>query len=180
MFLCGYNIWGYSLSLNMQNLYPLLFLLVMACSSGRQENSDKSAAGASSTLSDLQGEWQQLTEQDDGTYIIFRPCDADNMMVQVNSDTLMIGWGQDASFALIKSFYIDEAGRLVLSVHDQDENIAKTYYMQWEDDNEPITGWFFFGLDEQPVRMAHESILYKYAVVQQPCSECWDDCEEEE
>ncbi|MBX2944286.1 MAG: hypothetical protein KF725_00520 [Cyclobacteriaceae bacterium] len=167
----------------MRNLYPLFLLLAMACSSGRQENSEKSAAGTSSTsftLSDLQGEWQQLTEQDDGSYIIFRPCDADNMMVQVNSDTLMIGWGQDASFALIKSFYIDEAGRLVLSVHDQDENLAKTYYMQWEDDNEPITGWFFFGLDERPVRMAHESILYNYTVVQQPCSECWDDCEEEE
>lgn len=167
----------------MQNFFPLLLVLVMACSSGRQENSDKSASGVSSTsftLSDLQGEWQQLTEQDDGTYIIFRPCDADNMMVQINSDTLMIGWGQDASFALIKSFYIDEAGRLVLSVHDQDENIAKTYYMQWEDDNEPISGWFFYGLDEWPVRMAHESILYKYTVVQQPCSECWDDCEEEE
>lgn len=166
----------------MQKFHTIFFLLVAACSpSGKDQgqSSDQQKTG-SIGLNDLQGEWQQLTEQDDGTYIIFRPCDADNMMIQVNSDTLVIGWGQDASFALIKSFHTDEAGRLVLTVHDQDENVAKTYCMQWEDDNEPVTSWFLYGLDEWPVRMAHESILYKYTVVQQPCSECWDDCEEEE
>ena len=170
----------------MQKIYPLLFLLALACSPSSKEQTeqdqafDEQESTASISLDDLQGEWQQLTEREDGSYIIFRPCDADNMMIQVNSDTLMIGWGQDATFALIKSFYVDEAGRVVLSVHDQDENATKTYFMQWDDDNEPLAGWFLFGLDELPVLMAHESILDRYAVVQQPCRECWDDCEEEE
>ncbi|MBX2968773.1 MAG: hypothetical protein KF803_05345 [Cyclobacteriaceae bacterium] len=169
----------------MQKLYLLLFLLALACSPSNKEQteqdqaSDEQESTGSISLDDLQGEWQQLTEREDGFYIIFRPCDADNMMIQVNSDTLMIGWGQDASFALIKSFYVDEAGRVVLSVHDQDENATKTYFMQWEDDNEPLAGWFLFGLEEPPILMAHESILDRYTVVQQPCRECWDDCEEE-
>lgn len=160
-------------------------MLVVSCSPSRQEqpdevqSSDEAASAESVRLDDLQGEWQEITEQEDGTYIIFRPCDADNRLVQVKSDTLLIGWGQDASFALIRSFYMDEAGRVVLSVHDQDENASKTYYMQWEDDTEPIASWFLYGLDEPPVRMAHESILSRYKVVQQPCRECWDDCEEE-
>lgn len=170
----------------MQKLYPtLLTLLALACSPSNKEqtdqgqSSDEQESSASISLDDLQGEWQQLTEREDGSYIIFRPCDADNMMIQVTSDTLMIGWGQDATFALIKSFYVDEAGRVVLSVHDQDENATKTYFMQWEDHNDPLAGWFLFGLDELPVLMAHESILDRYVVVQQPCRECWDDCEEE-
>lgn len=174
-----------SLPLIMQKIYSLLFLLMLACSPANKEQaeqdqtSEEQESTASINLDDLQGEWQQLTEQEDGSYIIFRPCDADNMMIQVNSDTLMIGWGQDATFALIKSFYVDEAGRVVLVVHDLDENTAKTYFMQWEDDNDPLAGWFLFGLDELPVRMAHESILDQYTTVEQPCRECWDDCEEE-
>jgi hypothetical protein len=169
----------------MQKLYSLLLILVvMACSPSNKEQAedqifDEEESTASISLDDLQGEWQQLTEREDGSYIIFRPCDADNMMIQVNSDTLMIGWGQDATFALIKSFYVDEAGRVVLSVHDQDAHATKTYFMQWEDDNDPLAGWFLFGPEEPPVLMAHQSIVHRYAVVQQPCRECWDDCEEE-
>lgn len=170
----------------MQKLYPaLLTLLALACSPSNKEQADQGQSSneqessASISLDDLQGEWQQLTEREDGSYIIFRPCDADNMMIQVTSDTLLIGWGQDATFALIKSFYVDEAGRVVLSVHDQDENVTKTYFMQWEDDNDPLAGWFLFGLEEPPILMAHESIVDRYEVVQQPCRECWDDCEEE-
>ncbi|MBX2961461.1 MAG: hypothetical protein KF687_03055 [Cyclobacteriaceae bacterium] len=166
----------------MRYLYTLLFMLMLACSPSSKEQTNQTSTNqlTSFGLDDLQGEWQRLTEDEDGTYIIFRPCDADNVMIQVNSDTLIISWGQDASFGLIKSFYTDEAGRLVLSVHDQDENVAKTYFVQWEDDNDPIAGWFLFGLDEPPMLMAYESILERYEVVQQPCSECWDDCEEEE
>lgn len=170
----------------MRTQYLFLFvMLTSACSSPRQENPDQTQTSEengsveSISLDDLKGEWQELTEQEDGTFIIFRPCDADNRLVQVKSDTLLIGWGQDASFALIRSFYVDEAGRVVLSVHDQDENAAKTYYMQWEDDTEPIANWFLYGLDEPPVLMAHESILGRYKKIQQPCRECWDDCEDE-
>ncbi len=169
----------------MRNLYPLLFLVALACSPSNKEQadlgqpSDEEESTGSISLDDLQGEWQQLTEREDGSFFIFKPCDADNMMMRVSSDTLMIGWGQDATLALIKSFYTDEAGRLVITVHDQDENIMRTYYMQWEYDTDPLTKWYFFDMDEPPILMAHEDIVGNYTVYQQPCSECWDDCEDE-
>jgi len=169
----------------MQRFYPLLFLIPLACSPSTKNETDQDQTSGenksfgSISLDDLQGEWQELTEREDGSLYIFKPCDADNMMMRVSSDTLMIGWGQDATLALIKSFYVDEAGRLVLSVHDQDENIMRTYYMQWEHDTDPLTRWYFWDLDESPVLMAHEDIADNYMVYQQPCSECWDDCEDE-
>ena len=170
----------------MRNLLVILvMILAWACSKSRQENPDQTqsfedaVSVESIRLDDLKGEWQELTEQEDGTYIIFHPCDADNRMVQVKSDTLLIGWGQDASFALIRSFYVDEAGRVVLSVIDQDDNTVRTYFIHREDNTGLIANWFLFGLDEPPVRMAHESILDQYKKVQQPCRECWDDCEDE-
>lgn len=131
----------------------------------------------SEILSQLKGEWQMLTEWGDGQ-VIFHPCDADNMMLRVYSDTLMVSWGQDASITLIKSFYTEEDGKIVITVQDLDNLELMTYYFQYEDESKKIARWWLYGMEDGDELFVHRDIAESYSSYEQPCHECWDDCGE--
>ena len=149
--------------------------MLFGCSQAKNE-STVSAESDSFTLAQLEGEWQMLTDWGDGQQVIFYPCDADNRSIQVSSDTLVIGWGQDASIGLIKSFYTEEDGRIIFTVDDLDSETSNTYIFQFEDEDKKVTRWWMFGDDESSV-FVHEDKADEYSTYEQPCQECWDDCE---
>jgi hypothetical protein len=163
----------------MRDLLLVLSLLICSCSPSGKDSNETSSESASSTLAQLEGEWQRLTDWGNGQQVIFRPCDADNLMMQINSDTLMIGWGQDATTAIIRSFYTDEDGRVILTVTDLDEDARKVYAFQFEDAAGKLARWWLYGNDEESELFAHEDLLEQYNTYEQPCSECWDDCDDE-
>lgn len=151
-------------------------VVFMACSpSGKKEIQTDTP----SLLTELQGEWERLTKWPDGTWVVFRPCDADNLSIQITGDTLVIGWGQDASFGIIRSFAESEMpGIFILTVDDQDEQTTKTYRMMWEDEAHNLAEWWLWD-DDESVITVHSGLLGNYTAIEQPCHECWEDCEEE-
>lgn len=160
----------------MTKLIAVLLLVVMSCSpSAKQETQ----ADTTSLLTELQGEWERLTKWPDGNWVVFRPCDADNLTMQVMGDTLVIGWGKDASFGIIRSFAESEMpGIYTITVDDQDEKTTKTYRMMWEDEAHTLAEWWL-GDDDESVMVVRTGELAKYTTIEQPCYECWEDCEEE-
>ncbi len=153
-----------------------LLVFVGACSPAGKKQEQ---AETKSLLTELQGEWERLTKWSDGQWVVFRPCDADNMSLQIMGDTLVIGWGQDASFAIIRSFAeSDVPGVWAITVFDQDEQVTKTYRMVWEDDDHNLAEWWLYD-DDESVLLARSNLLGNYRAIEQPCYECWDDCDEE-
>ncbi|MFN3841522.1 MAG: hypothetical protein ACK4RF_12525 [Cyclobacteriaceae bacterium] len=154
----------------------VLLALVVACSPSEKK---QEVSNSKSLLHELQGEWEHLTKWPDGKWVVFRPCDADNLSIEVMGDTLVIGWGQDASFGIIRSFAeSDVPGVYVITVTDQDEQTTKTYRMMWEDEAHNLAEWWLWD-DDESVVMARAHVLGNYTAIEQPCQECWDDCEED-
>jgi len=153
----------------------LAVVVLFGCSQVKKE-SVESTQSKSFTLAQLEGEWQMLTDWGDGQQVIFRPCDADNRTIQVYSDTLVIGWGQDATIGLIKSFYTEEDGRIILKVADLEGDTDNTYIFQLEDEKGKLARWWMFGNDEADF-FVHEDRAQEYSSYEQPCEECWEDCE---
>jgi hypothetical protein len=126
----------------------------------------------------MQGDWERLTRWSDGKWVIFRPCDADNMSLQIVHDTLVIGWGQDLSWGIIRSFAESELpGVHILTVFDQDEQALKICRLMWDDETYNRAKWWLWDGDE-PVLMLRAELADQYKVIEQPCHECWYDCEE--
>lgn len=153
------------------------FLVILtACSPSAKKEDGKTSV---SLLTELQGEWERLTTWPDGNRVVYRPCDADNLSIQVMGDTLLIGWGQDASFGLVRSFSESEMpGIYLVTVYDHDADSTLTYRMMWEDDAHNLAEWWLWD-DDESVIVARTAVLGNYAIIEQPCQECWDDCEEE-
>ena len=164
----------------MRNCCLLIFLVfsILSCRQ-KQDAVGQAAETTADTLDELQGEWQMLTEMGDNQWVIYSPCDADNQMIQVHSDTLLIGWGQDASIGLVTSFYRGDDGRVVLTVSDPDRDERATYSFQFDDETRKLARWWLYE-DDSSALFAHEDILDNYAAYEQPCSECWDDCEDQD
>lgn len=164
----------------------LLFLFVLEacthCSSGKKENEydDKAKSLIHSITAQLQGDWEKLTQWPDGSWVIFRPCDADNLSMRISTDTLAIGWGQDVSFAIIKLVeYDDVPNRYAITVHDPDADEELVYFLEWENEEHTLARWWLWGADQASDLLARMDILDRYKEFVQPCYECWDDCEEE-
>jgi len=158
-----------------------LAFLALACtpSKKRDEQAGTPATSSALLLQKLQGEWERLTKWPDGNWVVFRPCDADNLSMQIAGDTVVIGWGQDASFGIIRSFAESEMpGIYVLTVADQDEQTILTYRMMWDDEAHNRAEWWLWD-DDESVILVRAELLDQYKLIEQPCYECWEDCEEE-
>jgi hypothetical protein len=163
----------------MRYLFWLAFLsLALSGCRAKQDSDDQSGQSISGTLDELQGEWQMLTLWGDNQWVIYRPCDAENRMIHVRSDTVVIGWGQDASIGLIRSFYRDDEGRTVIEAVDLDMDERVTYACRFEDAAHKLARWWLFE-DQSSDLFAHSDIANSYHAYEQPCSECWDDCEDQ-
>jgi hypothetical protein len=161
--------------------YLLLALVAVACSPSKKNNEQAGIHSTSSALllRNLQGEWERLTKWPDGNWVVFRPCDADNLSMHIAGDTVVIGWGQDASFGIIRSFAESEMpGMYVLTVADQDEQTILTYRMMWDDEAHNRAEWWLWD-DDESVMLVRAELLDQYKLIEQPCYECWEDCEEE-
>ncbi|MCK6616933.1 MAG: hypothetical protein L6Q51_04750 [Cyclobacteriaceae bacterium] len=156
----------------------VLLIVFVACSPSGKKEAPENRDGHSQVLTDLQGEWERLTRWEDGRWVVFRPCDADNMSMQFSGDTLVIGWGQDASFGIIRSVAESEMPEIYLFTVEQDGQQV-TYRMQWADDGHYMTEWWLWE-DDESVILVRSELLGSYTHIEQPCYECWDDCEEEE
>lgn len=171
----------------MKTFSKILFILLLAyaCtrrSSGNEEAeySDEAENLTPSITAELQGDWEKLTQWPDGNWVVFRPCDADNLSMRISTDTLSIGWGHDASFAIIEHIeYDDILNRYALTVHDQDTDEELVYFLEWENEEHTLARWWLWGPDQAPDLLARIDILDRYKELVQPCHECWDDCEEE-
>ena len=123
---------------------------------------------------EVQGEWHMITELD-GEWVLFYPCDADNTFIQIEADSIIIGWGQDATAGKIENWSKD-GNELTLAVTDS--YAINTYRVNTGTNG--YTEWWLWEDAERPSRFIKASDKSQYKEVRQPCKECWDDCEEEQ
>jgi hypothetical protein len=134
----------------MRILIFLLAFIIGACSpSPKPENEsvgEEKATDSSNdfTLASLAGDWHMVTQQDN-EWVLFYPCDADNTMVSINADSIMIGWGQDATLGKIESWSASN-GSLALVVNDSYS--INTYRVEKTDDG--LTQWWLWEDAEGP------------------------------
>lgn len=157
----------------------LAFIVLMsACTpkpAAEFENSDNEAVTEqASTSQDLQGEWHMITEVD-GEWVLFYPCDADNTFIQIKGDSIVIGWGQDATAGKIEN-WSNDGDKLTLAVNDS--YAVNTY--QVKTGTSGFTEWWLWEDAETPSRFIKATDKSQYKEVRQPCKECWEDCEEEQ
>ncbi len=124
----------------------------------------------------LQGEWHMISEQD-GEWVLFYPCDADNTFIQVKGDSIIIGWGQDATAGVIEDYTSNETGNeITLAVND---SYAVNYYRVERTENGKIAWWLWEDA-ERPSQFINAFDKPSYKEVRQPCKECWEDCDEDQ
>ncbi len=124
------------------------------------------------TLASLAGDWHMVTQQDN-EWVLFYPCDADNTMVSIQGDSIMIGWGQDATLGKIESWSTSK-GSLSLVVNDSYS--INTYRVEKTDDG--LTQWWLWEDAEGPAYFISGKDIASYPVIKQPCKECWEDCDD--
>jgi len=161
----------------------LFFCIIIAgCSTNSNSVSEKTDVDPSTeiqsasdfTLASLAGEWHMVTQMDN-EWVLFYPCDADNTFVQVKGDSIVIGWGQDATAGKIESWSRSNIDELSLVVNDS--YATSTYRVQQTDDG--LTQWWLWEDAEGPSYFIPATEKSIYPTIKQPCKECWEDCEEE-
>jgi hypothetical protein len=161
----------------------LFFCILAGCSTNSNSVTEKADVSHSVettpysdfTLASLAGEWHMVTLQDNN-WVLFYPCDADNTFVQVKGDSIVIGWGQDATAGKIESWSRSNIDELSLVVNDS--YATSTYRVQQTDDG--LTQWWLWEDAEGPSYFIPSSEKSNYPTIKQPCKECWEDCEEEQ
>lgn len=154
----------------------LICLITWACNRKPTETTTEQTESSPANLSPnvLEGEWHMITEID-GEWVLYYPCDADNTFIQLKADSIVIGWGQDATAGKIENRAVD-GDKLTLAVNDSYE--VNTY--QVKIDQAGYTEWWLWEDAETPSRFIHASQKSLYKEVKQPCKECWEDCDEEQ
>jgi hypothetical protein len=153
----------------------LLIGLLAACTQLKSNDERESVEQTNSELSltDLEGEWHMVT-QEEGEWILFYACDADNTKVTIKGDSIVIGWGQDATAGKIESWSVDD-DKFSLVVNDSHE--INVYEVQPAEDG--LMQWHLWDDSEGQSLFVHDRDKNKYRVVKQPCKECWEDCDED-
>ncbi len=156
----------------------LLSLILFSCSSRSSESNEpldlvEDPATTNFSLTDLQGEWHMVT-QEEGEWVLFYACDADNTTVTIKGDSIIIGWGQDATAGKIESWSAENE-KLSLVVNDSYE--TNVYQVQPAEDG--LMQWLLWDDSEGQSLFVHDRDKNKYRVVKQPCKECWEDCDED-
>ncbi len=151
-----------------------LIALLAACAqtSSNEETDSTEKTDSNFSLKDLAGEWHMVT-QEEGEWILFYACDADNTTVTIKGDSIVIGWGQDATGGKIESWSL-ENDKLSLVVNDSYE--TNVYQVQQAEDG--LMQWWLWDDSEGQSLFVHDRDKNKYRVVKQPCKECWEDCDE--
>jgi hypothetical protein len=151
-------------------------LIASACNPKTTETTTEQADSKPANLSanELEGEWHMITEVD-GEWVLYYPCDADNTFIQLKGDSIVIGWGQDATAGKIENRAVD-GDKLTLAVNDS--YAVNTYQLRI--DQAGYTEWWLWEDAEAPSRFIHASQKSIYKEVKQPCKECWEDCDEEQ
>jgi hypothetical protein len=151
-------------------------LIASACNPKTTETTTEQADSKPANLSanELEGEWHMITEVD-GEWVLYYPCDADNTFIQLKADSIVIGWGQDATAGKIENRAVD-GDKLTLAVNDS--YAVNTYQLRI--DQAGYTEWWLWEDAEAPSRFIHASQKSIYKEVKQPCKECWEDCDEEQ
>ena len=91
----------------MRLLTVVMFSLLIACTSKTNLNNEVDSVAETISpfkLSDLTGTWHMLTLEDN-EWVLFTACDADNTTVTIKGDSIIIGWGQDATGGKIESWF---------------------------------------------------------------------------
>jgi hypothetical protein len=163
----------------MRTLIFLLAFIIGACSPS-PKSEDESVAEVEATnssndftLASLSGDWHMVTQQNN-EWVLFYPCDADNTMVSIQADSIMIGWGQDATLGKIESWSTSN-GSLALVVNDSYS--INTYRVEKTEDG--LTQWWLWEDAEGPSYFISGKDIASYPVIKQPCKECWEDCDDE-
>jgi hypothetical protein len=115
-----------------------------------------------------------MVTQMDNNWVLFYPCDADNTFVQIKGDSIIIGWGQDATLGKIESWFKSSD---YLSLVVNDSYTTNTYRVQQTEGG--LTQWWLWEDAEGPSYFVSASEKSKYPIIKQPCKECWEDCEGE-
>lgn len=158
-------------------LLILAFMVLMACTSKTSSTSEADFAVSKSSnfkLSDLSGTWHMLTLEEND-WVLFYACDADNTTVTIKGDSIVIGWGQDATVGKIESWSV-ENDKISLVVNDS----FQTNVYQALGSEDGFMQWWLWEDSEEPGYFIHERDKSTYPAVKQPCKECWEDCDEEE
>lgn len=158
-----------------------LVILAIACTSRTTESTGDTEQKATDkkeqfSSAELQGEWHMITEYE-GEWVLFYPCDADNTFIQVKGDSIIIGWGQDATAGIIEGYTSNEPGNeITLTVND---SYAVNNYRVERTEN-GNTAWWLWEDSERPSQFINALDKPSYKEVRQPCKECWEDCDEDQ
>jgi hypothetical protein len=164
---------------------PLLLAMVVACTNRPSPHRDEAAVTPAGTtailLDELEGHWENLTPLPDGSWIVYIPCDADNAFLTLYKDTLLIGWGQDVSVTRVEEITPDTQvpGRYRLTAYSDDNPEKLILFWEWANDEQTLLRCWFTRPDQEFGFFVREDNLEQYAVFEQPCHECWEDCDEE-
>jgi hypothetical protein len=163
--------------MRLNSVFIIFLLIVAMCCTPKSNEPNAESLEIAETENafepeDLQGEWHMITEID-GEWVLFYPCDADNTFIQIKGDSIIIGWGQDATGGKIENWTAD-GDKLTLAVNDS--YAVSTYPVSAGPD---YTEWWLWEDAEKPSRFINAINKSQYKEVRQPCKECWEDCEEE-
>ena len=135
----------------MRILVPVVFCFILAgCSTGSNSVTEQADVTDSAeiqpasdfTLASLAGEWHMVTQMDND-WVLFYPCDADNTFVQIKGDSIIIGWGQDATLGKIESW---STSNDYLSLVVNDSYSTNTYRVQQTEDG--LTQWWLWKMQK--------------------------------
>jgi len=153
------------------------FILGLVACTNSTISSDQTTANKETpdtlTLTDLSGTWHMLTLEEN-EWVLFTACDADNTTVSIKGDSIVIGWGQDATAGKIESWSV-ENDKISLVVRDS----YQTNVYQALGSEDGLMQWWLWEDSEEPGYFIHDRDMSSYPTIKQPCKECWEDCDEE-
>lgn len=127
------------------------------------------------SLDDLPSNLIMLTELK-GDWVVFNPCDASNGEIIIQGQKMIWGEGHEAEELMVKNVaYIPNQFSLDI------ESLGKLYKNGIEISIDEKQQRYkirnkLYGGDKTRVFVAKEK-LSDYKVINQPCKECWDDCD---
>jgi hypothetical protein len=165
-----------------RSLRIICLIICMSCRQQQPVATDVPEALVAKPLSlAIPSTWIKLTEHG-GKSVIFYPCDADNIRVELRPDTLIIGWGQDAEQFFIESIDRVEVNQLSIKARSEYEDEPHEFTVELLDDKNSQARWHIWDDASSSELFTEEKVAVQYKEVKQPCRECWEDeqCDEME
>ena len=128
------------------------------------------------TEADLRSSWEQLTQQD-GKWVIFEPCAPENFSLSWKADTLIIGWGFDATMDVITRIN-SNGDSFSLDVIELNSIPPDRTFRVVPVDTEPGLAHWWFPNEKEPRLLVRDGYKEEYPIVKEPCEKMLQEMED--